>query len=855
MIRRPLSPATRQCTLSVLALLTCLSILPAYSQGHSVRGNRVVVDRATHWQNWQGAASLVDVSRTGTVRPLFVRKNINAALDIARRNVTGLGGVQVGSGNSTAALAIDGDMSTSWGPDPRSDLGDWWIEVNLGRLVVVEKIILHFAEEGEGDPFLQFKVMAWRPPPPRSTTTYLLEGTQIPRYWEIGRTAKPSKTQRLFEFTPRTTEGSNEAFIGDPLDRIQIVAISSDSSRAVEVTPEQYGELPSLSQGAIEYFRRELSGRETRISQSEYETIDPARQGPIRYYRREIPRIAEIEIVSAGDNVNLGLTERGGSATIEFGKGDVKDIGATIGDGIYETGHNGSAFDELSYEFLQDLGALFWVDTIQFLTDGASAIDQFNVSVSDGTRAPDGSISYVPVGDLSGTGAEFQGSGGVRYRQFDMSTGKVRYLRARFANPLNSLSYVGFTEIMLYGEGYVPEVVLTSDLVQLSSSRNLISLDWEGETPEGTTIALQTRSGNQLEEVKEYFDSGGNPVTESRYNRLPGSKKGEIRANFEPGNDWSPWSEPLTVPGSAVTSPSPRQFLQMRATLLSDRPDTAAALRAVTLNMAAPVAEQLLSEVFPLRVPHAGDAEDLTYYLRPTFVGGAQGFDEIRIEATAGTRMELVGLRQGRATDFTNGTTTDFDLSELEVLSVAPDTMHLRLPRRVTRGTELLALTLRSTILGNSASFRGFVRDSRAGEDWQRIDEGNASDEVESQRVTVLALAGAEVIRNLTFRSAAGVLTPNGDNINDALDVSFDVARVSGDEPVALTVHDLSGRLVRQIEEHRADLRGSYTLSWDGLSGRGDVVPPGLYVLRLEVPVDSGVARNTVVQKVVHVVY
>ena len=103
------------------------------------------------------------------MRPLFMRKDINAALDAHKFSITGDGGVTVGSSPGTAANLIDGDAQTTWGPDPRSPLKDWWVEVNLGRLVVVRKIVVRFAEEGEGDPFVQFKVLGWRQPPPSST--------------------------------------------------------------------------------------------------------------------------------------------------------------------------------------------------------------------------------------------------------------------------------------------------------------------------------------------------------------------------------------------------------------------------------------------------------------------------------------------------------------------------------------------------------------------------------------------------------------------------------------------------------------------------------------------------------------
>ena len=839
---------------SLTTVMLCLCIQEVSGQqGHTVRGNQVLVSQSTHWRAWQGASSLLEISASGSVIPVFMRKNINAALDVDSFSGAGEGGISVGSNRVEARNAIDGDPSTSWGPDPASPLSDWWLELNLGRLVVVDKIIIRFAELEEGDPFLQFKVLGWRQPPPRSTSKYELAGTDIPRFWEIGRTSRPIKFQRILEFEPRPTEGADARFSGDALDRVQIVATSSDSTRAEQITREEYEALPEWQRGETEYFRREHSGREAKISEAEYSVIDADRRGPVRFYRREIPRISEIEILTEGDNVNIGLSERGGTAFVETSGGVFKDIGPTISDGTYSTGHNGSIFGYEIYDYLEDLGALFWVDTMHFLTDGASAIDEFFVDISDGTRAPDGTISYTRVGESSRWSTEGHTSpGGIRFREIRIEPSKVRYLRTPFQNPLSSLSYIGITEVMLYGEGYVPEVILTSDLVQLGATKNLISLEWEADLPEGTTVGLQTRTGNELEEISEYFDSKGNPVSESKYNRLPGSKKGDIKSRLEPGGDWSSWSVPYTRPGAEIISPSPRQYLQMRVTLLTDRQDVAATLYSITLNMSDPVADRLVGEIFPLQVDRIGEAGEFSYFVRPVFSNSSQGFDELKIEATAGASMGLTGIRWGTDEEFDTGTAGAYSAAEIKQLSSAQDTLHLAFPERLRRGVDLVEVQLRAAILGNSASFRSFARDSRDGL-WQRVDEGDATALVGSQKMTVVALQGSGVIQNLSL--GAGVLTPNGDGFNEELIVSFSVARLSSDQAVKMSIYDLSGRLVHRVVEEREDARGQYEILWDGSAGSGNMVSPGIYLLSLEVEADSRSASNTLEHRLVQVAY
>jgi flagellar hook assembly protein FlgD len=49
--------------------------------------------------------------------------------------------------------------------------------------------------------------------------------------------------------------------------------------------------------------------------------------------------------------------------------------------------------------------------------------------------------------------------------------------------------------------------------------------------------------------------------------------------------------------------------------------------------------------------------------------------------------------------------------------------------------------------------------------------------------------------------------------------------------PVELTVHDVSGRLVRRLESGPRQ-RGIHAVRWDGTDGRGHAVPAGVYFVR-----------------------
>jgi flagellar hook assembly protein FlgD len=56
--------------------------------------------------------------------------------------------------------------------------------------------------------------------------------------------------------------------------------------------------------------------------------------------------------------------------------------------------------------------------------------------------------------------------------------------------------------------------------------------------------------------------------------------------------------------------------------------------------------------------------------------------------------------------------------------------------------------------------------------------------------------------------------------------------------PVRLTIHGLSGRLVRVLAEETSEA-GPRFLMWDGRDDQGHLVPPGPYFLRLDASGES----------------
>ena len=82
--------------------------------------------------------------------------------------------------------------------------------------------------------------------------------------------------------------------------------------------------------------------------------------------------------------------------------------------------------------------------------------------------------------------------------------------------------------------------------------------------------------------------------------------------------------------------------------------------------------------------------------------------------------------------------------------------------------------------------------------------------------------------------------TPNGDGINDELTMEFTLVLVGRSTAVEAEVFDLSGRRVARLEERRGVSTGQYSIPWDGRDEAGNLLPPGLYAIRLRLDADTG---------------
>jgi len=100
-------------------------------------------------------------------------------------------------------------------------------------------------------------------------------------------------------------------------------------------------------------------------------------------------------------------------------------------------------------------------------------------------------------------------------------------------------------------------------------------------------------------------------------------------------------------------------------------------------------------------------------------------------------------------------------------------------------------------------------------------------------------------------RANPAVFTPNGDGVNDDTVIEFILAKVDVPRPVRIRLLDLAGRPVADLDPGLLAAGAYLRLGgagrgqqspghWDGRGLSGSRVPPGLYLYRVEVELDSG---------------
>ncbi len=752
--------------------------------------DQIRFDRPADWRQWSLPLGAVEFDGD-VIRTVELRRNTNA---IANHLDFGGGIRAAGSNAASARAAIDGDTATGWEPDWERPSGDWFIEIDLGRAVNASSVSLVFDEAAP--PFELFDLLLSTGEPETDVIAAPIPGTVVYRI--------------------------KERFKGNRQHTVTLPLEEPDSQ------PIQY---------ILVDFLLPTPGA----------------------------RLMEVVVDDFGDNVALGLLDRGGGIDVEVdinskdaSKAPLGNARGLVDGDLYERFVFGSSSrggaEDVDAHMILDLGATYNVDLVRVI--GGVVVrsgfgggittrhyvqrrrwnfDYYELMTSDGALSPDGTRIWTK--HHTGVARPENRARGVGDHEFEpIPTRFVRLFWKFWSASCNQISqnscvFRGATdEIMIYGSGHPLEVQFRSPLINLGDSRNLNTVEWEGDTPPGTRIEVRSRTGNEIIPVLVYHDKNGKVVTEKKYGKLIPSFRGSIDTLITPGGDWSSWSNAYSESGESFQSPSPRQYMELDVRLLSDDPSRGATIDWLAVNFTPPLAEQTLGEIYPLQADPGVDSE-FSYFLRPIRTSGS-GFDRLLLESSA--PVEFVDV-------FVDDEPTQGSID------VRSDGFSITLPDKV-RSNQLIELRFDATVFLQGTRFDLFLQDTDQPDNIrQLVDAGDATDQVESSTNVVMLPVTRSLLGGLV--TSTPVLTPNGDGVNDVLVAVFDLVNVLVPRPLTFSVFDLSGRRVHS--KNLEATAGRAEFSWDGRAD-GDLVAPGLYLVDVTVAGDTG-DRTT--RKVVSVTY
>jgi hypothetical protein len=181
-------------------------------------------------------------------------------------------------------------------------------------------------------------------------------------------------------------------------------------------------------------------------------------------------------------------------------------------------------------------------------------------------------------------------------------------------------------------------------------------------------------------------------------------------------------------------------------------------------------------------------------------------------------------------------------------------TAYGRLPR-AERGSiqasgQLVRIGFRAKVLLNGSTLDVAIRDSEGDAVWQLVDAGDATSIHPGGDLSIAVPFNRKVLRLVGVDPPA--FSPNGDGINDEAEIRFSVANVNVSRQIEVRIYDLSGRLMWR--EERMSF-GDQTFRWPGTDNDGNHVPPGLYLCRVDVDVDSQGASKQSDHRIIAVAY
>jgi len=763
---------------------------------------------------WDYPRGLVDVDSGGVrVRPFTGPYNAMTDADRYRSVVIGEHGKQrfrSASNAATAPLLGDQNLSTWWRPDPTDPVTRWWVEIDLGRCVVASRIRVIFPDTLDVRPFQFFSLYV---SPGISVQT---APDQI-RYTRVGRPVN-NNARRVIDFDLRTV---------DPAVATGQYLVTGDT----------------LDFDLVRFVRFEAGGV----------TAGAA--------------VAEIEVETVGINIATRVTtadkaERGfelwGGSTWTSGEWVCNPCGRGTGaegiidgdmDGRYWTIEANNLPDwrtlgnwgVIDMRHIFRLSRMVWVPNV---LDESPYLYCCDRQRQGGWRdveflVSDGSPSNLTVADAEGPfeykllSKIINNTAPLRWLfDLELPSTEARLIFWRRMDVTGSSSWHRAAQLFIFPAlGYPKEVVIESGDIDLGGAYSVRQVRWDADMPPGTRIHVETQTGNGYVTVERYYLANGVEVTKAEWEAAKPRQRGAVVQDVVRDGSWSRWSLPHMYSGQEFLSPTPRRWVRLLVRLISDDPAVMPVLRSLTFVMNSPVIARGVSGRLEPRLAALDTLQSFRYTLWPNeFTASDAGLDRVIIKVPpAATDTDLlrviVGGREVAATGQLRG-----------------DSLVVSLPAPAVR-RDTVVVEFRSRVYRSPTVFDAFVSNSAQADNVQGVTAAALGlDQVFVPQVEQVA----SLFQNVTHTT---VFTPNGDGTNDVCELSFNTVNTAR-EPV-VRVLALTGEEV-SVLVNSGSVVGRARYCWNGESRAGGLVPPGIYLIRMEISTDAGEQAAT---RLVHVVY
>mgnify|MGYP006416890431 CR=1 FL=1 len=385
-------------------------------------------------------------------------------------------------------------------------------------------------------------------------------------------------------------------------------------------------------------------------------------------------------------------------------------------------------------------------------------------------------------------------------------------------------------EVEVYARGFAEKSTYVSDVIDFGGLAAWGEMRWSGFRESGAELLVRTRSGADEDPVIYWKYTGRGdervPVPGSSYDGLSLGQKAGTTHDLA---NWAFWSEAYDFAdstGAAVVSLSPRRYLQLKVDMV---PASAAGSGLSFLELRAstpPVASGLVGEIYPFEV-HAGEVSRFTYALKPTLKSNDTGFDRLQMRTTTSRLLSVESVTVDQVA-------VPFVVEALD--ETVFDISFARVTREQDSGA-VIEVVFDAQVLRYGSTFDAWVFDSnRPLEVPQAVSAGDATLDYDGNTVAVITSVDKLSLLELTV--SPRVLTPNGDGVNDVAQLRYDLLESVGDMSVTIEIHDLAGRLIRQVYSGTEGI-GHYDREWDGKDEQGVRVAPGVYLYRVSVGADD----------------